>query len=54
MKSSTIVPKRVNVIKANAAHSQSEPWVLMWRVAFGGLRSRAWLAIAVGVGTREY
>lgn len=28
-----------------AAHSQSEPWVERWKVAFGGLRSSAELPI---------
>ena len=53
-KSRTIVPRRVNVMNANAAHSQSEPWVLMWSSALGGLRPRAWLAMAVVNGTSEY
>lgn len=29
MKSRTIVPSNEKVMKANAAHSQSEPWVEM-------------------------
>ena len=41
MKSMTIVTSSVKVMSENAAHSQSEPWVLMWRVALGGLRSSA-------------
>ena len=46
VKSKKIVTKRPRVINEKAAQSQSEPWVLMWMSAFGGLRSRAWLAIA--------
>ena len=50
MKSSTIVKRSERVIRENAAHSQSDPWVLMWSWALGGLRSSAWLAIALGGG----
>ena len=34
-------------MKENAAHSQSEPWVEMWRAAFGGLSCRASLPMVL-------
>lgn len=45
IKSRPMTTKRPRVIREKAAHSQSEPWVLMWRSALGGLRSNAWFAI---------
>ena len=30
-------------IRENAAHSQSEPWDVMWKCAVGGLTLTAWL-----------
>lgn len=35
-----------NAMTAKAAQSQSEALVVMWRVALGGLRSRARLVMA--------
>lgn len=50
IKSNTIMTKREQAITEKTAHNQSEAWVEMLRSASGGLRFKAWLAMALEQG----
>lgn len=52
VKVTPVTMTRQNAKNAKAAHSQSEPWVLMWRSALGGLRFNASLAMS-DIGARK-
>ena len=45
--------KRGRARREKAAHSQSEPWVLMWRTASGGLELSASFPLAISCSLEE-